>query len=129
MSTSLSSMSGSCLQQRDSGYPYMFHDPLSSLSSTYNSRAAAAAAACNPAMAAAAAAAHGGSHHSSYSSPVTTSSSTTGTSQFFNTIQDTLYFLVKAKKITFLFFRFYICHIIFLLRLKNETDNYCNDIF
>lgn len=49
-----SSMSGglssSCLQQRDpGGYPYMFHDPLHSLSSSYNSRAAAAA--CNPAVA------------------------------------------------------------------------------
>ncbi|XP_059484509.1 paired box protein Pax-6 isoform X2 [Neocloeon triangulifer] len=75
MSTSLSSMSGSCLQQRDSGYPYMFHDPLSSLSSTYNSRAAAAAAACNSAVAAAA---QGASHHASYGSPTTTSASTTG---------------------------------------------------
>ncbi|XP_046665266.1 paired box protein Pax-6 isoform X4 [Homalodisca vitripennis] len=39
MSSNLSSMSGSCLQQaRDhhSSYPYMFHDPLHSLSSTYN---------------------------------------------------------------------------------------------
>jgi paired box protein 6 len=47
-----SSMSGglssSCLQQRDAtGYPYMFHDPLHSLSSSYNSRATA----CNPAVA------------------------------------------------------------------------------
>lgn len=38
-------LSSSCLQQRDpGGYPYMFHDPLHSLSSSYNSRAAAA---CN----------------------------------------------------------------------------------
>ncbi|XP_031341932.1 paired box protein Pax-6 isoform X4 [Photinus pyralis] len=41
-------LSSSCLQQRDpSGYPYMFHDPLHSLSSSYNSRAAAA---CNSAV-------------------------------------------------------------------------------
>ncbi|XP_065346812.1 paired box protein Pax-6-like isoform X3 [Cloeon dipterum] len=65
MSTSLSSMSGSCLQQRDSGYPYMFHDHLSSLSSTYNSRAVAAAAAAQSAT-------------HSYGSPTTTSASTTG---------------------------------------------------
>ncbi|KDR22799.1 Paired box protein Pax-6, partial [Zootermopsis nevadensis] len=39
MTNSLSNMSvsGSCLQQREhSSYPYMFHDPLHSLSSTYN---------------------------------------------------------------------------------------------
>ncbi|GLH01944.1 Uncharacterized protein GBIM_08003 [Gryllus bimaculatus] len=63
MSNSLGSMSSSCLQQRDaaaaaaaSTYPYMFHDPLHSLGSTYNhSRAVAAvsgvSAACNPAAA------------------------------------------------------------------------------
>ncbi|KAK6637568.1 hypothetical protein RUM44_007990 [Polyplax serrata] len=54
MTSSLSSMNGSCLQQRDaaSSYPYMFHDPLHSLSSTYNhSRAAAVSAACNSAVA------------------------------------------------------------------------------
>ncbi|XP_047122201.1 paired box protein Pax-6-like [Schistocerca piceifrons] len=47
MSTSLSSMgAGSCLQQRDHGYPYMFHhhDPLHSLSSSYASHSRAAAA-------------------------------------------------------------------------------------
>uniref|UniRef100_A0A1B6D7L7 Paired box protein Pax-6 n=1 Tax=Clastoptera arizonana TaxID=38151 RepID=A0A1B6D7L7_9HEMI len=54
MSSTLSSMSGSCLQQaRDhhhhSSYPYMFHDPLHSLSSTYNHSRVAAA--CNPAVA------------------------------------------------------------------------------
>lgn len=50
MSTSLSSMSGSCLQQRDptSGYPYMFHDTLTSLSSPYNARAGP----CNPSQSA-----------------------------------------------------------------------------
>ncbi|XP_044254191.1 paired box protein Pax-6 isoform X1 [Tribolium madens] len=52
MADTYSSMSGglssSCLQQRDAtGYPYMFHDPLHSLSSSYNSRATA----CNPAVA------------------------------------------------------------------------------
>lgn len=41
-------LTSSCLQQREAtGYPYMFHDPLHSLSSSYNSRAAA----CNPAVA------------------------------------------------------------------------------
>lgn len=39
-------LSSSCLQQREaSAYPYMFHDPLHSLSSSYNSRG------CNPAVA------------------------------------------------------------------------------
>ncbi|XP_076273691.1 paired box 6 protein twin of eyeless isoform X1 [Rhynchophorus ferrugineus] len=52
MADSYSPMAGgltsSCLQQRDAaGYPYMFHDPLHSLSSSYNSRATA----CNPAVA------------------------------------------------------------------------------
>lgn len=43
-----SGLTSSCLQQREAtGYPYMFHDPLHSLSSSYNSRAAA----CNPAVA------------------------------------------------------------------------------
>ncbi|KAE8573461.1 paired box protein Pax-6 isoform X2 [Halyomorpha halys] len=37
-SSSLSSMSSSCLQQAREGYPYMFHDPLHSLSTSYNSR-------------------------------------------------------------------------------------------
>nr|CAD7439999.1 unnamed protein product [Timema bartmani] len=51
MSNSLSSMSGSCLQQRDHpSYPYMFHDPLHSLSSTYN-HSRVAAAVSNPAVA------------------------------------------------------------------------------
>lgn len=41
-------LTSSCLQQREAtGYPYMFHDPLHSLSSSYNSRAAV----CNPAVA------------------------------------------------------------------------------
>ncbi|EEB11187.1 Paired box protein Pax-6, putative [Pediculus humanus corporis] len=76
MTSSLSSMNGSCLQQRDaaSSYPYMFHDPLHSLSSTYNhSRAAAVSAACNSA------AAHQNSvnTHSSYG---TVGSSSTGPS-------------------------------------------------
>ncbi|KAF4531652.1 hypothetical protein B566_EDAN006583 [Ephemera danica] len=81
MTSSLSSMSGNCLQQRDPGsYSYMFHDPLSTLSSTYNSRAAAAAAACNPAVAAAAAAAHQAqgavnSHHPVAYAPTATSAS------------------------------------------------------
>ncbi|CAH0560306.1 unnamed protein product [Brassicogethes aeneus] len=44
-----SGLSSSCLQQREAAYPYMFHDPLHTLSSSYNSRAAAAA--CNPAAA------------------------------------------------------------------------------
>lgn len=39
-------LTSSCLQQREaSAYPYMFHDPLHSLSSSYNSRG------CNPAVA------------------------------------------------------------------------------
>lgn len=46
MTSSLGSMTSSCLQQRDS-YPYMFHDPLS-LSSPY---AAHPRSSCNPAAA------------------------------------------------------------------------------
>lgn len=44
-----SSLSSSCLQQareHHSGYPYMFHDPLHSLSSSYSPRVS-----CNPAVA------------------------------------------------------------------------------
>ncbi|XP_075234682.1 paired box 6 protein twin of eyeless [Lycorma delicatula] len=55
----LSSMSSSCLQQsRDhhSGYPYMFHDPLHTLGSSYNTRCAPHAHTSHPAAAAAAAA-------------------------------------------------------------------------
>lgn len=78
MTSSLSSMNGSCLQQRDaaSSYPYMFHDPLHSLSSTYNhSRAAAVSAACNSAVA------HQNSvnTHSSYASVGSSSSGPSGT--------------------------------------------------
>lgn len=78
MTSSLSSMNGSCLQQRDaaSSYPYMFHDPLHSLSSTYNhSRAAAVSAACNSAVA------HQNSvnTHSSYGSVGSSSSGPSGT--------------------------------------------------
>lgn len=41
-----SGLTSSCLQQREApGYPYMFHDPLHSLSSSYNARS------CNPAVA------------------------------------------------------------------------------
>ena len=46
MTTSLGSMTSSCLQQRDS-YPYMFHDPLA-LSAQY---AAHPRSSCNPAAA------------------------------------------------------------------------------
>jgi len=47
MTSSLSSMTPTCLQQRDS-YPYMFHDPLS-LGSPYATHPRNAA--CNPAAA------------------------------------------------------------------------------
>ncbi|XP_065158082.1 paired box protein Pax-6 isoform X2 [Atheta coriaria] len=78
MADTYSSMSGglssSCLQQRDpSGYPYMFHDPLHSLSSSYNSRAAAAA--CNPVVAHA----QQSSHPAYASSGTPTSVPSTGT--------------------------------------------------
>lgn len=78
MTSSLSSMNGSCLQQREaaSSYPYMFHDPLHSLSSTYNhSRAAAVSAACNSAVA------HQNSvnTHSSYGSVGSSSGGPSGT--------------------------------------------------
>ncbi|XP_076056913.1 paired box 6 protein twin of eyeless isoform X2 [Oratosquilla oratoria] len=58
MSGSLSSMGGSCLQQRDatSAYPYMFHDPLSSLSSSYQ-RSSSQLASCGNAASQAAVAA------------------------------------------------------------------------
>lgn len=79
MTSSLSSMNGSCLQQREaSSYPYMFHDPLHSLSSSYNhSRAAAVSAACNSAVA------HQNSvnSHSSYAG-VSSGSGGSGTGMF-----------------------------------------------
>ncbi|KAF6216824.1 hypothetical protein GE061_001174 [Apolygus lucorum] len=49
MSESYGSLSSSCLQQareHHSGYPYMFHDPLHSLSSSYSPRVS-----CNPTVA------------------------------------------------------------------------------
>lgn len=55
MPPSLGSMTSQCLQQRD-GYPYMFTDPLHSLSSPYGSHPARSA--CNPT------AAHQQSHYS-----------------------------------------------------------------
>jgi hypothetical protein len=79
MSNSLSSMSaaGSCLQQREhSSYPYMFHDPLHSLSSTYNHTAARAAAVSNPAVAHSQSAIN---THPSYGGVTTSSAPATGT--------------------------------------------------
>lgn len=55
MPPSLGSMTSQCLQQRD-GYPYMFSDPLHSLSSPYNSHPRSSS--CNPT------AAHQQSHYS-----------------------------------------------------------------
>lgn len=55
MPPSLGSMTSQCLQQRD-GYPYMFTDPLHSLSSPYNSHPRSSS--CNPT------AAHQQSHYS-----------------------------------------------------------------
>lgn len=49
MTSSLGSMTSSCLQQRD-GYPYMFHDPLT-LSSQYAAHAAHSRTQCNPSAA------------------------------------------------------------------------------
>ena len=67
MPPSLGSMTSQCLQQRD-GYPYMFTDPLHSLSpySSHPSRSA-----CNPT------AAHQQSHYSTSGSPATGKSSLT----------------------------------------------------
>jgi hypothetical protein len=81
MSNSLSSMSaaaaGSCLQQREhSSYPYMFHDPLHSLSSTYNHTAARAAAVSNPAVAHSQSAIN---THATYGGVSTASTPATGT--------------------------------------------------
>jgi len=82
MSNSLSSMSaaaaaGSCLQQREhSSYPYMFHDPLHSLSSTYNHSAARAAAVSNPAVAHSQSAIN---THAPYGGVTTSSTPATGT--------------------------------------------------
>lgn len=55
MPPSLGSMTSQCLQQRD-GYPYMFTDPLHSLSSPYSTHPSRTA--CNPT------AAHQQSHYS-----------------------------------------------------------------
>lgn len=86
-----SSMSGgltsSCLQQRDpSGYPYMFHDPLHSLSSSYNSRAATAA--CNPAVAHA----QPTTHPSYAAGPPTSAPPSTGTGKLKLTFLSSIYF-------------------------------------
>lgn len=78
MSNSLSSMAaaGSCLQQREhSSYPYMFHDPLHSLSSTYN-HSAARAAVSNPAVAHSQSAIN---THAPYGGVTTSSTPATGT--------------------------------------------------
>jgi hypothetical protein len=78
MSNSLSSMAaaGSCLQQREhSSYPYKFHDPLHSLSSTYN-HSAARAAVSNPAVAHSQSAIN---THASYGGVTTSSTPATGT--------------------------------------------------
>lgn len=84
MTTSLGSMSTSCLQQRESyhHHPYMFHDPLS-LSVQYAAHPSRHHTPCNPA------AAHQQSHaqHGNYATPgstgnannVNSSSSSTGT--------------------------------------------------
>ncbi|KAJ9583153.1 hypothetical protein L9F63_022504, partial [Diploptera punctata] len=80
MSNSLSmtaAAAGSCLQQREhSSYPYMFHDPLHSLSSTYNHSAARAAAVSNPAVAHSQSAIN---THAPYGGVTTSSTPATGT--------------------------------------------------
>lgn len=72
MTTSLGSMSSSCLQQRDSyhPHPYMFHDPLS-LSAQYAAHPSRHHTPCNPA------AAHQQSHaqHGNYATPGSTAGS------------------------------------------------------
>lgn len=78
MTTSLGSMSSSCLQQRESyhHHPYMFHDPLS-LSAQYAAHPSRHHTPCNPA------AAHQQSHaqHGNYATPgsANTNSSSSGT--------------------------------------------------
>lgn len=67
-------LTSSCLQQREaSAYPYMFHDPLHSLSSTYNSRG------CNPAVAHA----QPTTHPSYASQPPSAVPVSTGTGKFY----------------------------------------------
>lgn len=68
MPPSLGSMTSQCLQQRD-GYPYMFTDPLHSLSSPYSTHPSRTA--CNPT------AAHQQSHYST-----SNGGSATGKSEF-----------------------------------------------
>ena len=80
MSGSLSSMGGSCLQQREAAYPYMFHDPLSSLSSTYQ-RSSSQLASCGNVASQAAAAANSfnaAASHAAASYAAATSSASTG---------------------------------------------------
>lgn len=86
MSSNLSSMSSSCLQQaRDhSSYPYMFHDPLHSLSSSYNHSRVAA---CSPAvpMAHQGQVSHPGAYHGAPGSAGGPPGSATGTGRLFST--------------------------------------------
>ena len=87
MSGSLSSMGGSCLQQREaaaaSAYPYMFHDPLSSLSSTYQRSSSQLASCGNAASQAAVSSFNAASHAAAASYAAATSSAGgTGTGEF-----------------------------------------------
>ncbi|XP_047492078.1 paired box protein Pax-6-like [Penaeus chinensis] len=80
MSGSLSSMGGSCLQQRDaaSAYPYMFHDPLSSLSSSYQ-RSSSQLASCGNAASQAAVSSFNAASHAAAASYAAATSSAGGT--------------------------------------------------
>lgn len=64
ISTPLGSMASSCLQQRESYHPYMFHDPLS-LSAQYAAHPSRHHTPCNPTVA------HQQSHsqHGNYATP------------------------------------------------------------
>lgn len=82
MSGSLSSMGGSCLQQREaaaaSAYPYMFHDPLSSLSSSYQ-RSSSQLASCGNAASQAAVSSFNAASHAAAASYAAATSSASGT--------------------------------------------------
>ncbi|XP_045113289.1 paired box protein Pax-6-like isoform X2 [Portunus trituberculatus] len=82
MSGSLSSMGGSCLQQREaaaaSAYPYMFHDPLSSLSSSYQ-RSSSQLASCGNAASQVAVSSFNAASHAAAASYAAATSSAGGT--------------------------------------------------
>lgn len=103
ISTPLGTMASSCLQQRDSYHPYMFHDPLS-LSAQYAAHPSRHHTPCNPAVA------HQQPHsqHGNYGNPASVGSNSNLNSSPSSTgiVHDTknLLFAISNNKNNFLRF-------------------------